>query len=218
MKVKCKMNFVIAGKAVCSKGEVVDVEQFDASWFEDGRPWIHPIDENLYRYGHRVNARGYGLKRGWLEIRLYDGEDAARHYNGIDFNDYFETTEMPLTAENVELIHNDCLGDKSCVGTDYYEGIKNGYCYDKTKVNKHALEIEQMLMQLPKQFRYSVGGGYSFLHMCMREDGVQWTGLHVTMEKLLCLGLAVGKLTYLLPKKMWDILPASMPYIIIRDK
>lgn len=221
MKVKCKKNFVISDKLVCSKGEMVDVEMFDASWFEDSRPWVFPIDEDPYRCridGHMVNARGYGLKRGWLEVRFYDGKDVANHYRGIDFNDYFELIDMPLTAENVEKIHNICIGKAENIDTFFVEGIKNTYWYNKKKIEQRTEDIEQMLSQLPKNFRKSVGGGWSFLQMCMRDDDVQWTGLHVTMEKLMCLGIACGKMEYLMPKKLWCALPAGMPYVVIKDK
>lgn len=218
MKVKCKKDFVVCGKVVCKKGETVDVEMFDASWFEDNHPWICPIDEDPFRCcidKHRVDARGYGLKRGWCEIRLYDGIETAIHYHGIDINEYFELIDMPLTAENVEKMHNLCIGRAENKDTFFVEGIKNTYWYNKKKIEQRTEDIEQMLSQLPKNFRKSVGGGWSFLNMCMREDDVQWTGLHTTVEKLLCLGIACGKVKFLLPKNMWSILPGGMPYVVI---
>lgn len=220
MKVKCKKNFVISDRLVCSKGEMVDVEPFEASWFEEGRPWIPLPNDNPYviHSDRRVQAIGYGFKRGWCEIKMYDGKDVANHYRGIDFNDYFELIEMPLTAENVEKIHNICIGRAENTNTFFVEGIKNTYWYDKKKIEKRTEEIENMLMQLPKNFRKSVGGGWSFLQMCMRDDEVQWTGLHVTMEKLMCLGIACGKMEYLMPKELWCALPAGVPYVVIKDE
>jgi hypothetical protein len=39
------------------------------------------------------------------------------------------------------------------------------------------------------------------------------TGMHHTMEALLCLGMAIGKAGYCLPREMWAVLPGSMPYV-----
>jgi hypothetical protein len=220
MKVKCKKDFVVCDKVVCRKGKTGDVEQFDASWFVDARPWVFPRDENphhCYIDGHREYARGYIFKFGWIEVRLYDGKVAASHYRGIDFNDYFEVETMELTAENVEKIHNICRGKSENIGTFFVEGIMNGYWYKTDEIKTHVGDIKQMLSQLPKKFRKSSGGGWSFLNMCMRDDDVQWTGLHVTVEKLMCLGIACGAMEYLMPKELWEALPSGMPYVVIKD-
>ena len=44
---------------------------------------------------------------------------------------------------------------------------------------------------------------------------VQWTGFHQTMDELVCLGLAIEKLSYLMPREYWKILPGGMPYLVI---
>lgn len=218
MKAKCRKDLFVGGKVVCRKDEMVDVEPFDATWFEEDCPWIRPIDYEPFLSPspmNRVAAMGYSIKRSWCNIQLYVGTKAARYYNGLDFNEYFESVEMPLTAENVERIHNLCVGEPNKKDTFFVDGVKNIYWYNKGKIARYTKEVEDMLMQLPKTFRKSEGGGWSFLNMCMREDDVQWTGLHSTVEKLLCLGIACGKVKFLLPKNMWSILPGGMPYIVI---
>jgi len=35
------------------------------------------------------------------------------------------------------------------------------------------------------------------------------------MEQLVCLGIAIGRVGYNLPKENWDILPGGVPYIVI---
>lgn len=59
---------------------------------------------------------------------------------------------------------------------------------------------------------------WSFLNLCTREDGTQWTGSHATMEQLVCLGVGAGKMKYLLPRSMWNILPGGMPYLAVLEK
>ena len=224
MKAKCRLNLVVADKIICSVGQVVDVEPFEASWYENKQY------RAMYAIHHppcvegagvsKVTARGYGFKNEWVEVKMYEGVKAANHFNGIDFNKYFEivSEELMLTADNVEAMHELCLSNAENLGSFLVEGVKNAYWYDKRKIERHTKGIIEMLMQLPKTFRKSSGGGWSFLQMCMREDGIQWTGLHVTVEKLMCLGIACGKMEYLLSKDMWKVLPAEMPYLVIKDK
>jgi hypothetical protein len=37
------------------------------------------------------------------------------------------------------------------------------------------------------------------------------------MEGLFCLGMAIGKVECLMPRKMWTILPGGMPYYLVKD-
>jgi len=55
----------------------------------------------------------------------------------------------------------------------------------------------------------------SFLNMCIDKNGNQWADLHRTMDELVALGIATGKLSFLIPREMWSILPGGMPYLIV---
>lgn len=46
----------------------------------------------------------------------------------------------------------------------------------------------------------------------------QWTDTHSIMEELVCLGIAVGYVSYNLPKPMWSFIPGGVPYITINTK
>ena len=127
---------------------------------------------------------------------------------------------MELTSENVRNIFLDCLFEDEKLHKAEDEirvnGITMRIAFNKHKVELHKNEIQEMLMQLPKTFRKSVGGGWSFLQACCTDEDVQW-GEHRNMEELFCLGMAIGKVDYIMPREMWRILPGGVPYLIIDD-
>jgi len=68
---------------------------------------------------------------------------------------------------------------------------------------------------LPDEFHTGKGGGWSFLDACNDRNGAQWTSLHRTMDQLVCLGHAIGAVSFCLPREMWKILPGGMPYFVV---
>lgn len=95
------------------------------------------------------------------------------------------------------------------------EGIVANFGFHPNRVKDIEARVIEMLEQLPDDFKKSGGGGMSFLNMCKDKNGRQWTGLHKTMELLVCLGIAIGKVSYTLPREDWKLLPGGMPYIVI---
>lgn len=126
---------------------------------------------------------------------------------------------MELTSENVETVIKDCLftDDEDQSNFVEVEGTLHTYHFHPERLELHREDIKTMLNQLPHQFFKSSGGGWTFLNACMREDGVQWTGLHLQQERLLCLGEGLGLVKNQLPKEMWPALPGGMPYYVIND-
>lgn len=125
---------------------------------------------------------------------------------------------MELTSENVETVLRDCLFEKDpsdLTKAIIAEGIVNKFGFDPERVQRHEEDILSMLRQLPKEFLKSGGGGMSFLNACNRTDGVQWTGLHRRMDELFCLGMAIKKVQYCLPRNMWSVFPGGMPYLTV---
>jgi len=78
----------------------------------------------------------------------------------------------------------------------------------------HKKEIIDLLNELPDNFKEEVGGGWSFIQACVYKNGNHW-GEHHSMEELLCLGIAIGRVKCLMPKDMWSILPGGVPYYAI---
>lgn len=73
-----------------------------------------------------------------------------------------------------------------------------------------------MLDKLPEQFHEATGGGWSFLNACNDRHGNQWTGLHQRMEQLFQLGIALGRVSYCLPREFWSAMPGGVPYIVVK--
>lgn len=122
-----------------------------------------------------------------------------------------------LTAERVESIFTSCLFKDDEDKSEYVPapGITTNVGFHPGRINGHKDEIAEMLNELSDEFQESSGGGMSFLNACNDKHGVQWTGMHQTMEHLFQLGLAVGKVTCLMPREMWSALPGGMPYYVV---
>ena len=121
---------------------------------------------------------------------------------------------MRLTDKNVELILQDCIGSDN---DPVVEGVHQKLHLKQQKIEEHKNDIAEMLSCLPDNFLKSKGRGWTFLNMCNDKYGNQWTGLHHTMDVLVCLGIASGLISFCLPREMWSILPGGMPYIVIND-
>ena len=133
--------------------------------------------------------------------------------------------KIVINAERVDSIFRECLfkneemddeGQPQGIKPLKVQGIANDVGFHADRIQKHRSEIISFLEELPHQFREDSGGGWSFLNLCQTEEGEQWTGLHRIMEQLVCLGIAIGKVSYCLPKKMWPALPGGVPFIVIK--
>lgn len=126
---------------------------------------------------------------------------------------------MRLTAENVEAIFSYCLTTKAAAkSSTAVTGVRLGGRFDDEKLKQHEADIYAMLMQTPREFHRPGGGGWSFLNLCIDNNGRQWCDLHKTMDKLVCLGLAIGAVEFLLQRDLWKVFPGDMPYLVIIDK
>lgn len=118
---------------------------------------------------------------------------------------------MRLTPENVETVFARCLRNEG--EAPLYRGVMLGAYLD---VSEDRENIRLMLGDLPDPFQTEIGGGWSFLNMCVDRRDHQWTGLHQTQDKLVALGLASGHLRFCLEERdMWSMLPGGMPYIMV---
>lgn len=116
---------------------------------------------------------------------------------------------MNLTAEAVEKLVKECAGD-----TVEAAGIVHKFSFNKAKIEENKTKIRDLLADLPEPFHTSKGGGWSFLNGCQDREGNQWTGLHLTVEQLVCLGIAAGLARWLM-QDMADILPGGVPYFSV---
>ena len=94
------------------------------------------------------------------------------------------------------------------------EGVMKKVAFDKERLESKRQYVREMLGQLPKEFFKETGGGYTFLNGCMRSDGTQW-GEQISVDSLLCLGIALDYVTILMPRDMWYLFPGSVPYFVV---
>ena len=122
---------------------------------------------------------------------------------------------MELTAKNVDKMFRDTMCDTP-EGSTLVEGIRAKFYLSNDKLDEYQDDIVAMLNELPEEFHQDSGGGWSFLNACNRRDGSQWADLHMTMEQLICLGIGINKVSYLMPREMWEMLPGAMPYFVVK--
>jgi hypothetical protein len=128
-----------------------------------------------------------------------------------------DTTELTVESVN-EIIEHCMIGAVTAPVTRAIlsQGIVNAFVFDPDKIEEQQEQIRQLLSQLPENFELEVGGGWSFLNLCMRRDDEQWTGEQRLSEALMCLGLAAGwAVTAPSNRKTWASMPGGMPYVIV---
>lgn len=124
---------------------------------------------------------------------------------------------MKLTARNVNMVLLDCLFNqgedtsKHVIG----RGVMKNLGFHPERLESHKIDIESMLSQLPEEFKNDTDGGASFLNACVTSSGEQW-GEHNNVDELLCLGVAIEKIEFLLPKMYWSTLPGGVPYFKVK--
>jgi hypothetical protein len=94
-------------------------------------------------------------------------------------------------------------------------GVVHTFRLHHDRVGAQRRKIEELLGELPTEFRRTGKGGWSFLYACMDRHGAQWTGFHRDIEILVVLGIAIGKVEFQFPREDWPALPGAMPYIVI---
>lgn len=134
---------------------------------------------------------------------------------------------MRLNATNVEQTILKCLfSEEESEGRSQEEllkeavvaeGVRSRFAFKKENVEKNKDNIIAMLNDLPETFMESVGGGWHFSNACMNKDGHHW-GEHISMDHLICLGLAINKVAFTLPREAWDVFPSGLPYFVVKDK
>ena len=90
--------------------------------------------------------------------------------------------------------------------------------FNPERLEAHKESIIDLLNQLPEGFQNDSGGGWSFLNACDTRNGGQWTGEQRVMEQLVCLGIGIKRVKFLMPKENWDMFPGGMPYFSIHTE
>ena len=129
------------------------------------------------------------------------------------------TTTAILTPDLVQAVFLDCLFTDEEEKTDYVvaEGLTMNVGFHPRRLEGHREDILLMLDELPDDFKStSDSGGWSFLNACVDKHGNLWTGEHRTVEMLVLLGIAIGRVEFLAPRELWAALPGGMPYFVVK--
>jgi len=127
----------------------------------------------------------------------------------------------PLTHQRVDEIAHDCLYTQDEIEGDLppddavrVKGIVREFGFHPGRLESYRAELTDLLDQLPPQFHSAHGGGWTFLNMgmCANSDEL-WSGDQSHYEALMCLGMGLGLVKYLLPREVWKELPGGMPFI-----
>jgi hypothetical protein len=120
-------------------------------------------------------------------------------------------------AEKVVTVFQEVLFQEGkSVSVKEVEAVVLKVRFDADKLKEKESDIVALLTEMPDSFKTSGGGGMSFLELCVDKNGHQWADLHQTMDMLVALGLAIGKVGFcLLPRECWMVFPGGMPYIAI---
>ena len=94
------------------------------------------------------------------------------------------------------------------------EGVLSSFGICTERLKKHESQIVEYLKNTPTAFHKGVGGGWSFLNLCCDKNETLW-GQHSNVEQLIVLGIAIGKVSFPLPRKIWTSLPGGVPYVVI---
>lgn len=122
---------------------------------------------------------------------------------------------LKLTSENVEAIFKDCLAESDEKIRQIISGVRIKAGFNRDKVTANRDNILSMLSCLPKEFHAFKGGGWTFLNLCVDADGRQWTDFHQMCDMLVCLGIAIGAVKFLLAREFWQCFPGGMPYVVV---
>lgn len=132
-----------------------------------------------------------------------------------------ESKNCPLSSKAVMDIFMDCLfKEQPTAGTEYVPviGIRENIGFDPKKIKTHKDEIINLLNFLPSEFfeteQNGEGGGWSLLKAPFTKYDTQW-GEQIDADRLFMLGMAIGKVKYLMPRKLWFMLPGCVPYYVI---
>lgn len=130
-----------------------------------------------------------------------------------------------IDPNRIDAILKDCLfteeemvDGKPPEGYIEVDAVVNRFGFHPERIESHREEVEAMLAQLPSEFQRSGGGGMSLLNGCVDKDGNQWTGFQQNVGHLFALGMALGKVGFVLPREMWSTLPGGVPYYVINDQ
>lgn len=119
---------------------------------------------------------------------------------------------MDLTADNVRAVFDDSLAASGEVPTLRAHGLFNEFFFNPGRLEVHRSAVRSFLGKLSTRYYVDRGGGHSAMAMGHRRDGEYWGG-RPDVERLICVGLALGLVDFCLDRRLWHLFPAGLPYV-----
>jgi hypothetical protein len=106
---------------------------------------------------------------------------------------------------------------KVFAGPDYenpliVEGITAKFGFNREVLESYREDVITIMREMPPVFFEGVGGGQSFLNLCVTRENRPW-GEHRDMERLMVLGMGLDLIECVFARPMWGLLPGNMPYL-----
>lgn len=128
---------------------------------------------------------------------------------------------MDDIAGKLEAIFMDCLFRKEereglldgavPANTVGGQGILHNFGFHRERLESHRADVVRIIAEMRDEFFPDLGGGGSFLMLCMDRNGRQW-GEHRNAEQLLALATALRLGIILTPHEFWQDMPGGVPY------
>ena len=132
----------------------------------------------------------------------------------------YEVPKLKLTTENVEKIFLDCFLPENYTDDTkviLVNAVTGNFGFDPEKIEKHAVDIQQMISQLSSKFD-EANQGYSFMNLPFKGENDEPWGQQINGDHLMALGLASGWMMLTFEDRdMWSILPGAVPYVYRLD-
>lgn len=97
-------------------------------------------------------------------------------------------------------------------------GIAHRFAFHPGRLREARAEVVALIDEIVPDAFLQGRGGWSFLKLCIDRNGELWTGLHLVMEQLLVMGIALDLAGYCLPRDLWQAFPGGMPYVWFRSE
>lgn len=123
-------------------------------------------------------------------------------------------TTLRLTAAAVRETFLACLYDSGRTAEETKDrveakGVRLYAGFQPSRLKRYAGRIHELVELWPVTF--FEGTGDSFLNACDDRNHQTW-GEHENIDQLLCLGLAIERIVYVLPRELWNAFPGGMPF------
>lgn len=111
-----------------------------------------------------------------------------------------------LTTNRVNATFVDCLfrpeeleDGRPLLAPVIVDGLIGKWGFHRERLDINSDKIKKLLLELPDEFFDVGGGGWAFQNLCRDKHGDTWAYTYVTLEQLVCLGVAIDHVQYCLP-------------------